>query len=147
MPVTVHSDAIVLREKLAQIQPFDPNPNFGSMPTVGNTPILESGSNANGNWIKYEDGTLICYHSVVMTTETTTTEGSVFRTAGTHWTYPLAFISPPEFTGGLIYSVYCWFGGGNGTNTTTTAFYAVYRGSAGTGFFPEVSLQAIGKWK
>lgn len=25
--------------------------------------IVESGSNANGKWVKYSDGTMICYRS------------------------------------------------------------------------------------
>lgn len=33
---------------------------FTTMPFVGTAPIVESGSNANGNWIKYADGTMIC---------------------------------------------------------------------------------------
>lgn len=32
------------------------------MPFVGTAPIIESGSNANGSWIKYADGTMICSH-------------------------------------------------------------------------------------
>ena len=54
MSVDVKQDAIVLREKLAQIQPFDPNPNFESakIQTLG---IVESGV----GYVKYYDGTMI----------------------------------------------------------------------------------------
>ena len=35
--------------------------NFTSMPQVGGDPIVESGSNANGDYVKYADGTQICW--------------------------------------------------------------------------------------
>lgn len=34
--------------------------NFVQMPQVGGSPIVENGSNANGAWIKWADGTMIC---------------------------------------------------------------------------------------
>lgn len=34
--------------------------NFATMPQVGGSPIVESGSNANGSWTKWADGTMIC---------------------------------------------------------------------------------------
>ena len=54
MSVEISSPAIVLREKLAQIVPFDPNPNFESA-SVQNQNIVESGD----GWIKFYDGTMI----------------------------------------------------------------------------------------
>jgi len=36
-----------------------PSPNFSAMPQVGGDPIVESGSNANGEYTKFADGTLI----------------------------------------------------------------------------------------
>lgn len=63
--------------------------------------IIESGSNSNGNYIKYSDGTMICWHTI---------QGSTFnctQSAGTGryyyidtnnseenhktWTYPISF--------------------------------------------------------
>ena len=37
-----------------------PSPNFTTIPQVGGDPIVESGSNANGEYTKFSDGTLFC---------------------------------------------------------------------------------------
>jgi len=36
------------------------NADFTAMPEVGGSPIVESGSNANGSWTKWADGTMVC---------------------------------------------------------------------------------------
>jgi hypothetical protein len=36
-------------------------PDFSNMPQVGGDPIVESGSNADGEWTRWSDGTQICY--------------------------------------------------------------------------------------
>ena len=41
-----------------------PSPNFGSMPQVGGDPIVESGSNADGEWTRWADGTQAVYGKV-----------------------------------------------------------------------------------
>jgi len=41
-----------------------PSPNFSAMPQVGGDPIVESGSNADGEWTKFSDGTLFLSSSV-----------------------------------------------------------------------------------
>ena len=38
---------------------------FPLMPFVGSAPVAESGSNVNGNYVKFADGTLICSRSIV----------------------------------------------------------------------------------
>uniref|UniRef100_UPI0025FA2DB5 hypothetical protein n=1 Tax=Methanohalobium sp. TaxID=2837493 RepID=UPI0025FA2DB5 len=35
--------------------------NFTNMPQVGGSPIVESGSNSDGEWVRYADRTQICY--------------------------------------------------------------------------------------
>ena len=53
----------------------------GGVPTGA---IVERGSNANGEYVKFADGTLICYHTLISS-----------AAADTTWTYPAAFISGP----------------------------------------------------
>jgi len=36
------------------------NANFTTMPQVGGAPIVESGSNSDGEWVRYADGTQSC---------------------------------------------------------------------------------------
>lgn len=41
--------------------------------------IVESGENANGNYIRYSDGTQICYKSIKITTTVQNSWGSLFE--------------------------------------------------------------------
>jgi hypothetical protein len=61
-------------------------PNFPNMPQVGGDPIVESGSNSNGQYTKFSDGTLICASNG----EKTFTFDSADQLSYS-WTYPAAF--------------------------------------------------------
>lgn len=65
--------------------------NFENLPST-NTPIsaknlnqmqsiIESGSNDNGNYIKFEDGTAICCKKGTLTTDVSIEMGSLYRSA------------------------------------------------------------------
>lgn len=59
--------------------------------------IVESGSNANGNWVKYADGTMI--QSGVFTFEGVTATAlptGGYRTLGRTISFPLSFIDTPK---------------------------------------------------
>ena len=62
------------------------NANFTTMPQVGGDPIVESGSNADGEWTRWSDGTLIAQNRLTLAYESSTE----FRLI---WTYPSSFIS------------------------------------------------------
>lgn len=53
--------------------------------------IVESGSNANGSYIKYADGTMICHFVLPCS------YNSAIRLRGI-WTFPTSFMSPPIIT-------------------------------------------------
>ena len=42
--------------------------NFSVMPQVGGEPMVESGSNADGSWVRYADGTIFQFGTVVTPT-------------------------------------------------------------------------------
>ena len=67
--------------------------NFTAMPQVGGNPIVESGSNSNGSWTKWADGTLTQFGSASMSVAFTTTQGDFFRNTADDLaiTLPLAF--------------------------------------------------------
>ena len=48
--------------------------NFTAMPQVGGDPVVESGSNADGEWTKFSDGTLLLSSSVTGNTFTNSFE-------------------------------------------------------------------------
>ncbi len=53
------------------------------MPLVGGSPIVESGSNANGVYIKFADGTLICKGNYVVNAVANTSVAKVVTFANT----------------------------------------------------------------
>jgi hypothetical protein len=60
--------------------------------------IVEVGSNANGSYIKFAGGLLLCFGSVTVGT-ITNSAGSLFVSTSTSWTFPAAFATKP-FCGG-----------------------------------------------
>jgi len=109
--------------------------------------IIERGSNANGEFVRFADGTQICNATITVTVNTAftnvfgTTSGNSFRSDST-WSYPSAFIAAPTITGS---------GGSNASvveisgepTTTSTPFYP-YTTVNGTTLI--ISLLAIGRW-
>lgn len=54
--------------------------------------IIESGSNANGNYIKYSDGTMICYGKSLVNAEINTTAGALYRGGSLQQLFPAEFL-------------------------------------------------------
>ena len=142
MSVDVKQDAIVLREKLAQIVPKDTSPNFSAMPSVKNTLILESGSNANGNWIKYEDGTMICTHLVTPLAPSASSGGIFQSPSPVTWVFPKEFITHAA-TAGNTASDSRWIT----TTRGTTQCNIRQISSATSNTEVESVILAIGKWR
>lgn len=64
-----------------------PNKTFG----------IESGSNSNGSWIKFDDGTMICRGKITISGAVETAWGSLYYLEDkVARYYPQSFISPPE---------------------------------------------------
>lgn len=64
----------------------------GGVPTGA---IVERGSNANGEYTKYADGTMECWLTRTDTTAISTVLGSGVRSGGLSWVFPQPFISAP----------------------------------------------------
>ena len=58
---------------------------------VNGAPMIEKGSNSNGTWVKYPDGTMICYAEYTATISSS--YGGTYYAGG--WHFPLAFIEIP----------------------------------------------------
>ncbi|WP_418460453.1 hypothetical protein ACNT8L_18225 [Brucella intermedia] len=103
--------------------------------------VLE-GSNSNGSYVRFPDGTQICYRAGVATSSTWTATGSVFRSGRTDWTYPVSFNEAPLVLAGTN-AENAWCAVANGSTT-----------SGGVSFFLPFSysqsltarLAAIGRW-
>ena len=82
---TINADNWVTSQRLAT------SLDFGSMPSISGSPIIETGNNANGNYIKFADGTMICTTARTMTYQAAT----YLRLT---WTFPIAFSNTPVMT-------------------------------------------------
>lgn len=120
---------------------------FTAMPYVGTAPVVESGSNANGSYAKYADGTMICRHHQDTSGAVNVTAGAIFSSASTTWTYPVAFYAAPAFMCCEQSGIgSCWGGLGTDAASASSASFKAYSAvtSAGTA---TMSLIAIGRWK
>lgn len=115
--------------------------------------INSRGSNANGEWIRFEDGTQICWH-YLDTAVGNSANGALWVSPVLTWTFPAAFSVVPEF----IASIKSILTSGtnpvsvsrptsSGVSGTTASTIAVwYAGSSAT-VSTRISVMAIGRWK
>ena len=62
--------------------------------------VIERGANANGDYVRYADGTQICWHAApALACETA--QGPLWENASLQtWTFPVAFVAAPTLSGG-----------------------------------------------
>ena len=120
---------------------------FTSMPTSGNDAIVEEGSNANGNWVKFASGTMICQVSAVGSMDVNTATGNLFRASSTvTWTFPVAFVGTvPTVSVSMDGTASVRWTQAQGTTLTTSELNMFGATSSATTI--AVSAQAIGRWK
>lgn len=113
-------------------------------------PVCASGSNSNGNWIKFYNGTMICWKYEEVTDQAINNAyGSLYQ--GTrNITYPQAFIDTPV----LCCDMFRWgtsASWGTTSNVDTPKTNGQLRGidvqSRATGTTTRIAWHAIGKWK
>ncbi|MFG5864174.1 hypothetical protein ACFW0B_23560, partial [Pseudomonas sp. CR1201] len=106
--------------------------------------IIERGSNANGAYVKFADGTLICTHTVTANTAIATAFLGGFRGAGQLWAYPAGFVAAPSFSAVPVsLNAISGVGTGVGINSATWVATAVDSQTAAN---ITMSLLAIGRW-
>ena len=119
--------------------------------------IIESGSNANGNWIKYNDGTMICTATKLFENVSVTNSwGNLYETEElTLGNFPQPFISTPEGINCIMITNSNSSGKGSGgfveyiVQTTNTSWgkTAIAKPASSVAANIGLSLIAIGKWK
>lgn len=142
--------------------------NGMSISSVGNTQIEKgstatnytpyqgigyvSGSNANGSYIKYNDGTLIQWNSLIVSDQAINSHygDSVLYTGTRTIIFPIPFIDTnySAFCGEFHWGTSASWGvvyNKNSTNWMTLMIYDFYTRNSGTN--TSVSWTAIGKWK
>ena len=129
-----------------------PLANFTTMPQVGGDPIVESGSNSNGQYTKFSDGTLVCTSNGETTFAYDTADQLLYE-----WTYPAAFSTSPPSLSWVVANRNSLIGAPdivqevNVSSSTTSLGVLRFWSSGGTGpFSPGDSctgiLTAIGRW-
>lgn len=125
---------------------------------AGNSAIIERGTGTQGQYIKFADGTLICFFNrgSIDVISTARTEGSVsFYWLAYNWVFPAAFINTNI---AVSVATTAWgSAGGSGTSAvmtgssiqdlTTTSFTARIYSPAIFSSLNPLTLLAIGKWK
>lgn len=110
--------------------------------------IIESGSNSNGNWVRFADGTQVCFGRQYIPT------GPLIHLVECGlWVKDITLYFPAEFTqepacaatAGFIAGYYCWANVVRITNSGAS-IYTFYTGDAGTAD-RESRFIAVGKWK
>ena len=113
---------------------------------VGLGGVKESGSNVNGKYTKFEDGTMICVHKMSFTNDIAIAAGALFRGDGLTWSFPATFINDIVGITASIGGTTQMFVIGNITTSTGYVFYPV-RTVTGTALTFHINLIAIGRWK
>ena len=109
--------------------------------------ITETGSNANGTYVKFSDGTMICHgHIDLGLLNMQSPWGALFISAGVNITFPATFISKPSVDANMENDTgdgAMWMGTASTTSTGTGRFV---RATALT-FQATAGWTAIGRWK
>ena len=119
--------------------------------------IVESGSNENGNWIKYNDGTMICTSvKLFENVSVTNSWGNLYETPELSLgNFPQSFISTPEGINCIMINNGNSSGKGSGgfveyiigTTNTSWGKTAIAKPTSVAAANIGLSLIAIGKWK
>ncbi|OZB38014.1 MAG: hypothetical protein B7X50_11750 [Alishewanella sp. 34-51-39] len=116
----------------------------GGVPTGA---IIERGSNANGEYVRYADGTQICWGRLTFAGSWRVTTNFVSSTAGDMYfanvsvTHPAVFATAPVSVPAVATGP-AWGVRGLSSKTTTSSFQ-VYSGSAAT---VEIAFLTVGRW-
>ena len=112
----------------------------GTVPTGA---LIEQGSNANGRYVRFADGTQLCWHSLLALPAATTAAGSIFVGNEATWTFPITFVATPEVSGSVNAATPRWLNARGGS--ATTALVRVFSPVTDVAT-PAADLMAVGRW-
>lgn len=102
------------------------------------------GSNANGNFTQFPDGTLICIGKKTVTSSAGASAGALFFGNVTAFTFPMSFIEAPNVTGSSVGTNSRTWLDLEAVNMTSVTFNIMCTESGGSGYPQYI---AIGRWK
>lgn len=105
--------------------------------------MVERGSNANGEWVRYADGRQECKHSGFGATSEDPV-GSIFRSVGeATWTFPVAFIDGDVWVGASVFNPARW---ANARASTASAALIRQYSALSSAVSVTLSVNAVGRW-
>lgn len=137
----------VLTVGTGEVQAFRQGNILGTVSQTAGVPtgaIIERGSNANGGYVKFADGTMVCRHTVTTNIAIDVANLGGFRSGGTTWTFPSAFSSNAQCTATPTTSG-ASIGGSIGTGITSVA-YSHFAVTSQTATDRILALLAVGTW-
>lgn len=112
----------------------------GGVPTGA---IIERGSNANGEYVRYADGTQICTATLGTSQTCETAAGNLWVSASNvTWTFPIAFSAAP-IVSGSVGTVGRWLGV---ADPTTTSVDIRQYAAVTSAVAQNAKVTAIGRW-
>lgn len=128
------------------LKSYDQGNILGTVSQSGGTPtgaVIQRGSNGNGEFVRFADGTQICTNEI-NGSGTTTAAGSLYTSGDDTWTFPQAFTSATGLTvTAAVTATGRWINVSAVTASTATTRQYNTSSSAGT---PTIRLMAIGRW-
>ena len=115
---------------------------------VGGYPIVESGGNASGQWLKFADGTMVAWVNVTKNNIAFNSYAGGWYLGTYNWTFPLPFIAAPVVACGQ----FKWGSGASiplsrGATTTTATLSGMDAVARASGTPVDISAVAVGKWR
>lgn len=89
IPSTAESGGIAVWQRLYRRgNVLDPVSQVSGFPTGG---LMEDGQNANGTYVKFADGTQMCWATISSVATANVATGNIFRSNEILWTFPVTF--------------------------------------------------------
>lgn len=124
---------------------YGPGNLLGLVGQTAGTPtgaVIETGSNANGQYTRFASGLQIC-RSGDIPAEITTAVGALWRSTATIWAYPAAFSEKPFVTGGGVNNAsFMWITAGQANTLSCRAAAFCYASVTNRDY----SIMAVGRW-
>jgi hypothetical protein len=106
--------------------------------------VVQRGSNTNGEFTRWADGTQVCWRSGLNVTNASTASGAIFRSStNATWTFPIAFSAAPAVTADTD-NPDCWASlaaAPSATSVQMRAFSGISQATA-----VPLRVSAVGRW-
>lgn len=113
--------------------------------SINSNPIVDTGTNANGTYIKYYDGTMICHGRIALNLPVNVANGNVFRSNERRQAFPATFVGPVATVVVNAYDAWVTL---MERNPSVDFSFMLFKGTnTGSTFSTVVSWQAEGRWK